>query len=96
MLRFSLRLDGNYRRYFLRFHARIAKINICVRTGTKKFGGFGSGGRRDAMMLAKARKAKEEKLKQQGAQTAAAGSGESAKRERVSKWGAKAGGATDW
>ena len=30
MLRFSLRLDGNYRRYFLRFHARRGKINICV------------------------------------------------------------------
>jgi len=69
-----------------------------VKTGTKKFGGFGSGGRRDAMMLAKARKAKEEKLKQEGAlqQVAATVAGESAKKERVSKWGAKAGGATDW
>ena len=50
------------------------------------------------MMLAKARKAKEEKLKQEGAlqQAAATGAGATAKKERVSKWGAKAGGATDW
>ena len=50
------------------------------------------------MMLAKARKAKEEKLKQEGAlqQAVATGAGGTAKKERVSKWGAKAGGATDW
>lgn len=48
------------------------------------------------MMLAKARKEKEAKLKQEGALQQAAATGESAKKERVSKWGAKAGGATDW
>ena len=86
------------RRIFAIWLQGSVKINICVRTGTKKFGGFGSGGRRDALKLAQARKEKQEKIKQQAGavETAPGEDGKPAKKERVSKWGAKAGGGADW
>ena len=53
-----------------------------VKSSNKKFGTFGSGGRRDALKAAEARKAK------LAAQTGTA--------KKASKWGDKTGGANDW
>ena len=52
-----------------------------VREGVKKYGQFGSGGRRDAVKAEEARKAKLQAAKE---------------KTKKSKWGQKTGGASDW
>ena len=54
-----------------------------VRQGVKKYGQFGSGGRRDAVQADEAKKAKLYAAKEKAKKTA-------------SKWGEKTGGASDW
>ena len=53
-----------------------------VRSGGKKYGQFGSGGRRDAVIADEARKARIHDLKE--------------KTKKASKWGSKTGGSSDW